>query len=321
MHAASEERLPIVVIVGPTAVGKTALAVDLALAFETEIVTADSMQVYRGMDIGTAKPTPQEQRGVPHHLIDVCDPDRLFNVAEYRDLAHEAIASIHAKGRVPIVAGGTGLYVKAVLDEFLFPDEGPDYDVRHELETYVQKHGELALHARLAQVDPATANRVHPNDVRRVVRALEVYQTTGRPLSAHLKEIANSSSRYRALQIGLKRPRPSLYGRIEARVDEQIRSGLIEEVRVLTQRFPQMPIAQQALGYKEIIRYLDGEASLEEAVTLIKRDTRRFAKRQFTWFNRDERIRWFDLEERTADSLEPAAMIESLIRKHVADSG
>ncbi len=317
VNAKSDVRPPIVVIVGPTAVGKTALAVDLALRFSGEIVTADSMQVYRGMNIGTAKPTPSEQRGVPHHLIDICDPDRLFNVAEYRDLAHRAIADIHARGRLPLVAGGTGLYIKAILDEFLFPDEGPDYEIRGELESYSRVHGSAALHARLADIDPTTAERVHPNDIRRVVRALEVYQRTGRPMSEHLKEIENSVSRYRVVQIGLTRPRASLYQRIEARVDEQIEAGLVDEVKGLIQRFPDMPVARQALGYKEIIAYLEGEVGLDEAIALLKRDTRRFAKRQFTWFNRDQRIHWIDLETHTAGSLEPAAHIETLIRRHI----
>lgn len=307
-NASATIRKPIAVVVGPTAVGKTALAVELALALDGEIVTADSMQVYRGMDIGTAKPTLAERRGVPHHLIDVCDPDRTFNVAEYQTLAHQAIEEIHARHRLPIVAGGSGLYVKAVLDEFLFPDEGADPTLRQELEAFAEKHGKEALHRRLASVDPEAAGRIHPNDVRRVVRALEVYLRTGRPFSEHVRTVKEAPGRYRAVQIGLTRPRSVLYERIDARVDAQIEAGLIDEVRTLMARYPAMPVARQALGYKEMMAYLEGKMSLEDAIDLLKRDTRRFAKRQFTWFRRDPRIQWFDLEElEKATDLEGAA--------------
>lgn len=311
---------PVVVVVGPTAVGKSSLSVELAHALDGEIVTADSMQVYRGMDIGTAKPTPQERKGIPHHLIDVCDPDRHFNVAEYRDLAHNVIADIHRREKLPIVSGGTGLYVKAVLDEFLFPDEGADYTLRQELEAYAKEQGQAALHERLAAVDPPSARRIHPHDVRRVVRALEVYLQTGRPLSAHLRDVQNSPGRYNAIQIGLTRPRDILYERINLRVDRQIEDGLVDEVRTLMAMYPSMPVARQALGYKEIIEYLEGRTTLEEAISLLKRDTRRFAKRQFTWFNRDLRIHWIDLEK-TTGSDEPVAHMRLYIQEKLASSG
>jgi len=288
---------PLVVIVGPTAVGKSKIAIGLALRLDGEVVTADSMQVYRGLDIGTDKPPASERQGVPHHLVDVLDPDQRFNVAEYRDLAHQVIAEIHARGRLPILSGGTGLYVKAVLDEFLFPDEGADYELRTRLEKEAELHGREALHRRLAEIDPPTARRLHPNDVRRVIRALEVYETTGRALSEHLASATAPAPRYRAVMIGLTRPRDVLYRRIEARVDRQIQSGLVDEVRRLMERYGELPVARQALGYKEITAYLTGQCSLERAVEILKRDTRRFAKRQFTWFRKDHRIRWFDLEE------------------------
>lgn len=291
------EKPPLLVVVGPTAVGKSELAVELALRVRGEVVTADSMQVYRGLDIAAAKPTLQERKGVPHHLIDVCDPDERFNVAEYRRLAHEAIATVHRRGNLPILAGGTGLYVKAVLDEFLFPDEGADYELRRRLEAQAREEGPRALHRRLAEVDPESAARLHPNDVRRVVRALEVYYTTGRPLSEHLKEARASEPAYEVAMFGLTRPREVLYRRINERVDAQIRQGLIEEVRRLAERYGELPVARQALGCKEILAYLKGELTLEEAVERIKRDTRRFAKRQYTWFRKQPRIRWIDLEE------------------------
>lgn len=307
------EKPPLVVLVGPTAVGKSELAVELALRTRGEVVTADSMQVYRGLDIGTAKPTPAEQKGVPHHLIDICDPDERFNVAEYRRLAHKAIAEVHARGNLPILAGGTGLYVKAVLDEFLFPDEGADYELRRRLETQAREEGPQALHRRLAEIDPETASRLHPNDVRRVVRALEVYCTTGKPLSVHLEKASAAEPKYDVVMFGLTRPREILYRRINERVDSQIARGLVDEVRGLAERYGSLPVAGQALGYKEIYAYLKGELTLEEAIERLKRDTRRFAKRQFTWFRREPRIlRWIDLEE-----VQPLAAAVEEIEKEI----
>lgn len=304
-----QEKDPLVVIVGPTAVGKTKMAIELALRLGGEVVTADSMQVYKGLDIGTDKPTAAERKGVPHHLIDIVEPDQRFNVAQYQKLAHETIQEVHRRGKLPILSGGTGLYVKAVLDEFLFPDEGADYALRAALQKEAKERGPEWLHQRLAEIDPLTARRLHPNDVRRVIRAIEVYETTGKPLSQHLETAGRSEPRYRTAMIGLTRPRPVLYQRINQRVDRQINSGLVEEVRRLMQQYGDLPVARQALGYKEIAAYLRGETSFERAVELLKRNTRRYAKRQFTWFRRDPRIVWFDLEklapfERAVDILE-----------------
>lgn len=306
------EKPPLVVVVGPTAVGKSELAIELALRTRGEVVTADSMQVYRGLDIGTAKPTLEDRRGVPHHLIDICDPDERFNVAEYRRLAHRVIEEVHGRGNLPILAGGTGLYVKAVLDEFLFPDEGADYELRRRLEAEAKEAGPLALHSRLREVDPLTAQRLHPNDVRRVVRALEVYHTTGKPLSEHLRSARASEPKYDVAIFGLTRPREILYRRINERVDAQIEQGLIEEVRRLKARYGDLPVARQALGYKEIHAYLTGELTLEQAVERLKRDTRRFAKRQYTWFRREPGIRWIDLEE-----VRPLGAAVELIREEI----
>ena len=299
------DRPPLLVIVGPTAVGKTAFCVLLGQRLKAEIVSADSMQVYRGMDIGTAKPTEPERGGVPHHCLDLVDPKEAFNVADYRRHALAAIEDIHRRGRLPILSGGTGLYVRAVVDDFLFPDRGADWELRRRLEEEAQRLGRAALHARLAQVDPETAARLHPNDLRRVVRALEVYERTGRPLSAHLREARARESRFDLLIFGLTRPREELYERINRRVEEQIRQGLVAEVEALMrQGLDEGDVAMQGLGYKEIIAYLKGRCSLERAVAVLQRDTRHYARRQLIWFKADPRIRWLDLSQ--YDSLEAA---------------
>src|SRR5690625_2285904 len=299
---------PLLVIVGPTAVGKTAFCIDLAERLPAEIVTADSMQVYRGMDIGTAKPTEEERRGVPHHGIDLVEPDEQCNVADYRRHALKAIAAIHERGKLPILSGGTGLYVRAVVDEFLFPERGADWDLRRGLEEEVQRIGRPALHARLQAVDPETAARLHPNDLRRVVRALEVYERTGRPLSEHLREARGKGSRFDLLMFGLTRPREELYARINDRVHEQIRSGLVEEVAAMLERgLDEDDVSMKGLGYKEIIGYLKGRYGLDEAITLLQRDTRHYARRQLTWFRADKRIQWIDLSyyESLDDAIAP----------------
>lgn len=291
-------RPPLLVIVGPTAVGKTAYCVLLGQALRAEIVTADSMQVYRGMDIGTAKPPLEERGGVPHHCLDLVDPRDAFNVADYRRHALAAIADIHRRGRLPILTGGTGLYVRAVVDDFLFPDRGADWELRRRLEEEAARLGRAALHARLAQVDPETAARLHPNDLRRVVRALEVYQRTGRPLSQHLREARARQPRFDLLMFGLTRPREELYARINRRVEEQIAAGLVEEVRrLMAQGLDEGHVAMQGLGYKEIIGYLKGRWSLQEAIRILQRDTRHYARRQLIWFKADPRIQWLDLSQ------------------------
>lgn len=289
---------PLLVIVGPTAVGKTAFCIELARRLPAEIVTADSMQVYRGMDIGTAKPTAEERRGVPHHGIDLAEPEEEFNVADYRRHALAAIEDIHRRGRLPILSGGTGLYVRAVVDEFLFPERGADWEFRRRLEEEAERLGREAIHRRLQAVDPETAARLHPNDLRRVVRALEVYERTGRPLSEHLREARGQGSPFDLLMFGLMRPREELYARINQRVLDQIRAGLVDEVaRLLERGLDEDDVSMKGLGYKEIIGYLKGRYDLDEAVRLLQRDTRRYARRQLTWFRADPRIRWLDLSE------------------------
>ena len=318
-------RPPLLVVVGPTAVGKTAFCVLLGQRLRAEVVTADSMQVYRGMDIGTAKPNLVERGGVPHHCLDLVEPDEPFNVADYRRHAHAAIAAIHARGRLPILTGGTGLYVRAVVDDFLFPDRGADWELRRRLEQEAERLGRAALHARLAQVDPETAARLHPNDLRRVVRALEVYERTGRPLSEHLREARSREPRFDLLMYGLTRPREELYARINRRVEEQIRQGLVQEVQALMARgLDEDDVAMQGLGYKEIIGYLKGRYSLAEAIRILHRDTRHYARRQLIWFKADPRIRWLDVSE--FPSLEAAtepvvAAVRARWPQYVRDAG
>jgi len=264
-----------------------------------EVVTADSMQVYRGLDIGTAKPTKAEMRGIPHFLIDVVEPGDPFNVAKYRDLAREAIAAIHARGHLPILSGGTGLYIKAVLSEFLFPDTGAAPEIRARLAKEAEIYGPTYLHARLTQVDPVSAAKLHPNDVRRVSRALELYERTGIPMSEHLKHAKAIEPPYKVAMVGLTREREHLYQRINQRVLMMVDQGLVQEAAMLLANGHLEPgsVAGQALGYKEMRDYLEGKSSLAEAIERLQQATRHYAKRQYTWFRRDNTIRWFNLDD------------------------
>jgi tRNA dimethylallyltransferase len=284
----------LVVIVGPTAVGKTRLALRLAQEFGGEIVSADSRQVYRGMDIGTAKPTPEERRRVPHHLIDVVAPDEPFTLAQYQELAYDAIADVLARGKVPFLVGGTGQYVRAVVEGWGIPRVAPNEELRAELYRQAELEGPWALHARLREVDPAAAERIDPSNVRRVVRALEVYLETGQPISELQRK---KPPLYRILHIGLTMERQELYRRVDERVDRMIEQGLVEEVRGLVERGYGYDLSSMSgLGYQQIGMYLRGLVSLEEAIQLIKHHTRRFVRHQYNWFRLDdEAIRWFDV--------------------------
>lgn len=287
------ERSPLIVIVGPTAVGKTQLAVRLGAELGGEIVSADSRQIYRGLDIGTAKPTARQQQRVPHHLIDIIDPDEKFTLALYQEMACAAIDDILAGGKVPLLVGGAGLYVRAVVENWEVPRVAPDEQLRAELYRQAEEEGAESLHARLREVDPLAAERIEAHNVRRVVRALEVYLVSGTPIS---RLRGKRPSPYRSLQIGLTMKRAELYRRIDRRVDDMIEAGLVEEVRSLVERgySPDLP-AMSGLGYGQIGRYLRGEISLEEAIGRIKYDTHRFVRHQYNWFRlNDERIRWFD---------------------------
>lgn len=293
---------PILVIVGPTAVGKTELAVRVAKQVDGEIISADSMQVYRGLDIGTAKPTETECQGVPHHLLDVVDVDQEFSVADYQVMVEGLLTDLARRGKTPILTGGTGLYIRAVLDGFVFDSQGKDEDLRARLQQVAESEGNITLHHRLALVDPDTAKRLHPNDRRRVIRALEIYSTTGQPLSRHLDAQKQLPPRHEAVKFGLTRNRSRLYQRINARVDQMMEAGLLDEVKnLLGQGLAEGATAMQALGYKELVGHLRGEYDLDEAISLLKRDTRRYAKRQLTWFRRDEDIIWLDLDKLTVE--------------------
>ncbi|NEW06436.1 tRNA (adenosine(37)-N6)-dimethylallyltransferase MiaA [Paenibacillus sp. SYP-B3998] len=287
----------LLVLLGPTAVGKTKLSLELAQRFGCEIISGDSMQVYRGMDIGTAKASEAEQRLVPHHLIDIHDPAYPFSAAEFQERVKSLITDIHARGKLPFIVGGTGLYIESVCYNYQFTDVGMDEAFRQEQEAYALANGDEALHLRLRDIDPESADRLHANDRRRVIRALEVAHVSGQTFSAHLAA-QKKESPYELCIIGLTMDRALLYKRIEERIDEMMNEGLIQEVqKILDAGCPKQAISMQALGYKEIVRYLDGELSLEEAVTLLKRDTRRFAKRQLSWFRHMKDIYWVDVTE------------------------
>jgi len=289
--------IPVVSIVGPTAAGKSRLALGLAQKFRGEIVSADSAQIYKGMDIGTAKPSLTEREMVKHHLIDIIEPHEQFSVAEFQRLADEAILEIHNKGKLPVICGGTGLYIKAVIDRFAFSDKGKDENLRGQLSEKARNQGTEHLHEILAQVDPDSAQKIHPRDEKRIIRALEVYYTEGKPISTQVEETRPKDSRYRTCMIGLFMPREDLYQKINERTELMIKEGFVEEVRsLLTKYSPEAP-GLQILGYREIINYLYENATLEDTVESIKKQTRNYAKKQLTWFRRDERINWFDIQK------------------------
>ncbi|MBW2070743.1 MAG: tRNA (adenosine(37)-N6)-dimethylallyltransferase MiaA [Deltaproteobacteria bacterium] len=294
----SAERDKIIVLVGPTGVGKTGVAIEVAKELGGEIVNADSMQVYRYMDVGTAKPTARERAAVPHHLLDILDPDEDFDAFIYAEMARAAIAEIRQRDRLAVVVGGTGLYLKSLLYG-LFPGAAKDAEVRQRLRKEAADKGDTFLYQRLQEVDPETARRLNPRDLVRVVRALEVWECTGTPISKLQKEHGFSQSMYRALKIGLHLPRNELYARIERRADEMLTAGLVAEVQDLLQRGygPELK-SMQALGYRHMVRVVKGEMVLEKAVDSMKRDTRRYAKRQLTWFRQDQEIHWFTPAEK-----------------------
>lgn len=287
-------KIRLVIVQGPTASGKSALAVQLAEHLDGEVVNADSMQVYGGMDIGTAKPTPPERAGVPHHLYDLVTPDVNFTAADFRDHAARVIEEIHRRNKRIILVGGTGLYIR-ILTRGLADSPGGSPDIRGALEAQADREGLVALHQRLADVDPVSAARLHPNDRVRVVRALEVFLMTGRPLSAFQDEHRFADERYRCLKIGIDMERDLLYRRVEERVDKMMADGFVSEVKgLLAAGYAADLKAMSSIGYKEICAHLAGEFTLDEAVRLIKRNTRQYAKRQITWCRRDSEIIWVE---------------------------
>lgn len=291
-----QKKIPLLILLGPTAVGKTELAVRLAKELGTEIISADSRQFYKFMDIGTAKPSKEEQKEVKHHLIDVVLPDARFSVADYKREAEKIIMELHGKGQIPFLAGGSGLYIRSVVDG-LFQSPDPDPGFRKKMEEDAMEKGNLYLYEKLQSVDKETADRLHMNDIFRITRALEVFEKTGLPISRLQKEKTEKLD-YNILMIGLSRERSALYNLIERRIDKMIESGLVKEVEgLLDKGYEKGLISMQGLGYKEIIGSLEKEYPFERAVYLLKRDTRRFAKRQMTWFRKDKRINWFGLPD------------------------
>lgn len=293
------DKIKVVLIVGPTASGKSALAIELAEKFNGEIVSADSMQVYRYMDIGTAKPAKEQRKKIPHHMIDAADPDEDYTAARYSDEASRAIREIHERGKNVFVAGGTGLYIKA-LTKGLFKGPGSDMRIRREFAVLGSgSEGAKYLYEKLQEVDPDAALRIHPNNMARIMRALEVYSLTGKPISVFQKEHNFSEEPYEAMKIGLAVDRKSLYKGIEDRVDNMIKAGLLEEVRrLLAMGYSPGLKAMCGLGYKEIVGCIQNKYSLEGAVVEIKKNTRRYAKRQMTWFRKEADIRWFAPDEK-----------------------
>jgi len=294
---------PLLIIVGPTAVGKTALSLHLAERLGGEIVSADSRLFYRGMDVGTAKPTPEERARVPHHLIDVAEPDETVGLAEYQAQAYAAIEAIRARGKLPLLVGGTGQYVRAIVEGWRIPRLPPNPELRAELEAQAERDGADALHAWLARLDPDAAQRIHPHNVRRVVRALEVCLSTGRPISEQQKK---KPPPYRILQIGLTMERAALYERADRRLEAMMEAGLEEEVRRLLEAGYgwELP-AMSGVGYAQFKHYFEGETTQEQVVTEIKRVTRSFIRRQYNWFSlKDPHIHWFDVTETASEEIE-----------------
>lgn len=289
---------PIVVLTGPTAVGKTELSIQLAKVIGGEIISADSMQVYKYMDVGSAKITPKEMDGVRHYLVDELEPFDEFHVVKFQEYAQKYLNEIYAHGKIPIIAGGTGFYIQALLNDIDFTEQESDSAYRKELEALAEEHGNQYLHDRLKEVDPESAEAIHPNNRKRVIRALEFYQETGRKISEHNAKEQMRTSPYNFAYFVLNDERSHLYKRIDARVDKMIEDGLEAEVRRLKEMgCTKDMVAMQGIGYKEMLSYLDGSYSLEEAVYIIKRETRHFAKRQITWFKRERDVIWLNKNE------------------------
>ncbi|ODU56355.1 MAG: tRNA (adenosine(37)-N6)-dimethylallyltransferase MiaA [Clostridium sp. SCN 57-10] len=283
----------IVVVTGPTASGKTELAVDLALALGGEVVSADSMQIYRGMDIGTAKPTPSEMRGVPHHMLDVAEPGESYSVSRYEQEAACCVDDILSRGRLPVVCGGTGQYIDALIAGTGFLESGAESGIRARLEQEWDACGAAAMLARLGQFDPQSAARLHPNDRKRVIRAIEVYELTGKTMTQHNEETCLRAPRYRAAMLALNtEPRDILYARIDLRVRRMLEAGLVREIIALRESGALRGTAAQAIGYKEFSDYLDGNGTLEDAAALVAQKSRNYAKRQLTWLRRNDKIQW-----------------------------
>lgn len=286
-------KIPLIVVAGPTASGKTGLAIDIANYVGGEIVSADSMQIYKYMDIGSAKPTKEEQSKAVHHMIDFLMPDEEFSVADYTEKAHSVIADINSRGKVAVMAGGTGLYINSVVNDVTFGEMDTDYELRDELHNLAVEKGSEYLLEMLAEFDEVSAKRLHPNNLRRIIRAIEFYKITGKPISEHQEETKKTESRYEPLMLCIDWDREVLYDRINRRVDIMLEEGLLDEVKhLMDMGYTKDLNSMKGIGYKEIMDYFDGKMSLEETVDLIKQSSRRYAKRQLTWFRRDDRIHY-----------------------------
>ncbi len=285
------EKIPVLVIAGPTASGKTTLAVELAKKYNGEVVSADSMQIYKRMDIGTAKPDKAEMAGVVHHMIDIAEPEDSFSVADYVDMAHKVIADIVSRKKLPIVAGGTGLYINSLIDDADFSKAPSNDTIKDELYEIFEKEGAEPLLEMLKKVDPVSFERIHPNNIKRVIRAIEFYRANKRPLSEQSDENQKKDSRYNPLMLMINPKREVLYERIEKRVDIMLERGLIDEVKRLSaEGLTKKNQSMQGIGYKEVLEYLNGFMTMSEMIRILKRNSRRYAKRQFTWFKRDPRM-------------------------------
>jgi len=287
----------IIVIVGPTAVGKTHVSLELAKKLDTEIISADSMQIYKGMDVGTAKITEDEKGGIIHHMIDIVSPDEDYSVSEFKKDAEVIIDNLLLKNKIPVIVGGSGLYINSLIYDLDFGNTKSNDKIREYYTYYYKEHGEDALYDKLMKIDPESGEKIHKNNVKRVIRALEVYDITGRKFSELNTDIRKESKKYDRILIGLSMERKTLYERINQRVDEMLSNGLVEEVRTLIESgYDKNLVSMRGIGYKEIIDYIEGNMDLEEASYILKRNTRRFAKRQYTWFLRDKHIRWFSMD-------------------------
>ncbi len=309
----------LVILTGPTAVGKTALSIRLAKEIGAEIISADSMQVYKMMDIGTAKIMPDQMHGVPHHLVDCLMPDEPFNVVIFQQEAKKAISGIYERGHIPLVVGGTGFYIQALLNDVDFSENDDDPGYRHKLEALAEtQDGAGKLYDLLCQTDPEAAKAIHPNNVKRIIRALEYHQQTGERISEHNALQRQKTSAYNSAYFVLNMPRDLLYRRIEERIDQMMDKGLLEEVRRLKEAgYQRSLVSMQGLGYKQLLAYLDHEMTLDAATALIKRDTRRFAKRQLTWFRREADVEWFDKSAFGSEDEILRAMLKALKEKNI----
>ena len=293
---------PLIILTGPTAVGKTKASIGLAKALNGEIISADSMQVYKYMDIGSAKIRPEEMQGVKHYLVDELMPNEEFHVVRFQQMAKKAMEEIYAKGKIPIVVGGTGFYIQALLYDIDFTESNEDTAYRQELEQLAKNRGAEYLHDMLREVDPVSADTIHANNVKRVIRALEFYHQTGEKISEHNEQERGKESPYEFCYFVLNDDRECLYERINLRIEQMLEEGLVEEVRALKDKgYTRDMVSMQGLGYKEILDYLNGECTLEEAIYILKRDTRHFAKRQLTWFRRERDVIWIDKPTYTYD--------------------